>query len=39
MGRTLDLFGVLIPKMKDIAGLAVRSAWLSLNKENKERNF
>ena len=25
--------------MKEIAGLTVRSAWLGLNKENRDKNF
>ena len=38
-GRTMDLYNVLIPKMKEIAAMAVKSTWLALNKDNKDRNF
>ncbi len=32
LGRVLDLHNVLIPKMKEIAGMAVRAAWMGLNR-------
>ncbi len=39
LGRNLDIHNVLIPKMKEIAGLTVKSTWLGLNKENHDKNF
>jgi tubulin polyglutamylase TTLL1/tubulin monoglycylase TTLL3/8 len=38
-GRTLDLHQIILPQMKAIAGQAVKSAWLGLNREGKDRNF
>ncbi len=39
LGRNLNLNSVLIPRMKEIASLAVRSAWPALNKEGRDKNF
>ena len=38
-GRTLDLHNALIPQMKHIAALAVRSTWMALNREGKDKNM
>jgi len=35
----MDLYNVLIPKMKEIAAMSVKSTWLALNRENKDKNF
>ena len=39
LGRNLDLYNVLVPKMKEIAAMTVKSAWMSLNRENRDKNF
>jgi tubulin polyglutamylase TTLL1 len=39
LGRNLDIHNALIPKMKEIAGLTVKSTWLGLNKESRDKNF
>ena len=38
-GRNLDLCNGLVPKMKEIAAMAVKSTWVALNRENKDKNF
>jgi tubulin polyglutamylase TTLL1 len=39
MGRHLDLSNALIPKMKEIAAMAVGSTWIALNNQHKDKNF
>ena len=38
-GRNLDLVHHLVPKMKEIAAIVVKSTYMGLNMEQKDRNF
>ena len=33
------MYNVLIPKMKEIASTAMKSTWIALNRENRDKNF
>jgi hypothetical protein len=38
-GRNLNLYEVILPQMRNIAANAVKSTFLSLNKERKDKDF
>ena len=39
LGRNLNINNFLIPKMKEIAALTVRSVWMALSRDGRDKNF